>query len=71
MDMQLQFDDVVEKFRTLRMYAMKPKPADGAAVDSLHQRWDELVLVWIYVTPGMSWCWGPSMFSRKINWLGV
>jgi hypothetical protein len=29
MDMQISFDDVVEKFRTLRQYSVSIKPADG------------------------------------------
>jgi len=39
MAMQLMFNDVADKYRTLRMYGVAIRDSDGALVDSLPQRW--------------------------------
>ncbi len=43
MDMELQFEEVMEKFRTLSMYGIPVKRADGEAVDHLSDTWSQLL----------------------------
>lgn len=48
MDLQFEFDDCIERFRTLRMYGLKCRDVDLNHVAALHASWDALVLVRTY-----------------------
>lgn len=44
MEMEIDFQDVIEKFRTLRMYNVSIKKTDGDLVDTIENMWQDLVL---------------------------
>lgn len=43
MEMELAFNDVVERFRALRVYGLEVNPDDAKAVEGIRQRWQDLL----------------------------